>query len=292
MLTPTRVSTRMDTDLASGGGSDAAGRAPSTGGMTVWASAAVEFALTGGVLFVVVSAVRWVMTSPCSRVLPEANLQFTVVALIIGAALALALSSPWGRYSGGHLNPAVTLGLWLTGAINGRRVLPYVAAQLTGSVSGTGLARLVWGPVVGDRMAYAAVKPDPVWPVAAVFVAEAAATAATLTVTLVLMSRPTWRRWIPLARSTAVAAVIVILGAMTGGSANPARQFGPAVWAHHSVYWSPLWIYLVAPLAGAALTAGVARYQSHRLGHSSKTARAQTHERPWESDPSADGRTY
>ncbi|TXS47902.1 hypothetical protein EAO75_18630 [Streptomyces sp. uw30] len=260
--------------MAPGGATTAAGGSRATGDTRVWASAAAEFALTSGVLFVVVSAVRWVMAPPRNRVLREADLQLAVVAVIVGAALAWALSSPWGRYSGRHLNPAVTLGLWLTGIFPGRRVLPYVAAQLTGSVVGTGLARLVWGPIVDDRMVYAAVKPDPRWPVAAVFAAEAAATASILTVTLVLMSRPTWRRWIPLARSTAVAVVIIILGTRTGGSANPARQFGPSLWAHHGVYWSPLWIYLVAPLAGAAFTAGVARYRSHRRGRASKIARA------------------
>ncbi|WP_208643457.1 aquaporin, partial [Streptomyces diastatochromogenes] len=71
--------------------------------------------------------------------------------------------------SGGHLNPAVTLALWLTGVFPGRGVLPYVAAQLTGSVAGTGLARLVWGPVVADRMAYGAVQPRPAWSAVALF---------------------------------------------------------------------------------------------------------------------------
>jgi glycerol uptake facilitator-like aquaporin len=83
---------------------------------------AAEFALTGGVLFVVVTTVRWVTASPLSRALPQPHLQLAVVAVIVGAALAGALSSPWGRYSGGHLNPAVTFGLWLTGAFPGRRV--------------------------------------------------------------------------------------------------------------------------------------------------------------------------
>ncbi|MEQ4721759.1 aquaporin [Nonomuraea sp. B19D2] len=101
----------------------------------------MEFALTGGVLFVLVTAVRWVMASPLSQALPQPHLQLAAVAVIVGAALAWALSSPWGRYSGGHLNPAVTVALWVTGVFPGRRVLPYVAAQLTGSVVGTGLAR-------------------------------------------------------------------------------------------------------------------------------------------------------
>ena len=163
-------------------------------GSTARAAAAVEFALTGGVLFVLVTAVRWVMASPLSRALPGPHLQLAAVALIVGTALAWALSSPWGRRSGGHLNPAVTLALWLTGAFPGRRVLPYVAAQLTGSVAGTGLARYVWGPVVGERMAYAAVQPAVALSTADLFTAEAAATAAILAVALLLMSRPAWSR--------------------------------------------------------------------------------------------------
>ncbi|MEV5493688.1 aquaporin [Streptomyces bobili] len=258
MLTSARVPARRATGTASGGGTSGAvaARSVAPGGTTARAAAAVEFALTGGVLFVLVTAVRWVMASPLSRALPQPHLQLAAVGLIVGAALAWALSSPWGRYSGGHLNPAVTLALWLTGAFPGRRVLPYVAAQLTGSLAGTGLARLVWGPVVGDRMAYAAVRPAPAWSAGALFTAEAAATAAILTVALLLMSRPAWTRWIPLALPAATAVVIVALGTLTGGSANPARQFGPALWAHQPAY---LWAYLLAPLTGALLPALAAR---------------------------------
>lgn len=276
MRTSAGVSALRATGTASGDGTGTAGAAgPSAppGSTTARGAAAVEFALTGGVLFVLVSAVRWVMASPLSRALPGSYLQLAAVAVIVGAVLAWALSSPWGRRSGGHLNPAVTLGLWLTGAFPGRRVLPYVAAQLTGSVTGTGLARLVWGPVVGDRMAYAAVRPAPAWSTSALFSAEASATAAILAVALLLMSRPAWTRWIPLALPAATAVVIVTLGTLTGGSANPARQFGPALWAHQPVYWSQLWVYLVAPLAGATLTALIACYRARSHGRRSETYR-------------------
>ncbi|WP_208643441.1 aquaporin, partial [Streptomyces diastatochromogenes] len=97
----------------------------------------------------------------------------------------------------------------------------------------------------------------------ALFTAEAAATAAIITVALLLMSRPAWRKWIPLTLPTATAAVIVSLGPLTGGSANPARQFGPALWADKPTH---LWAYLLAPLAGAALTALAARCCFHRSG--------------------------
>jgi glycerol uptake facilitator-like aquaporin len=163
--------------------------------------------------------------------------------------------------------------------------------QLAGSLASTGLARLVWGPVVAGPMAYAAVRPAPTWSAVALFAGEAAATAAILAVALLLMSRPAWTRWIPLALPAATAVVIVTLGTFTGGSANPARQFGPALWAHQPASWSHLWVHLVAPLAGAALTALVARYRAHRPGHSPQSARARSHGRRWETDPCADGST-
>ena len=293
MLTSARVSARRATGTASRGtgSAGAAGTSAAPGGTTARAAAAIEFALTGGVLFVLVTAVRWVMASPLSRALPEPHLQLTAVAVIVGTALACALSSPWGRHSGGHLNPAVTLALWVTGAFPGRRVLPYVAAQLAGSVAGTGLARLVWGPVVGDRMAYAAVQPAPAWSATASFTAEAAATAAILAVALLLISRPEWTRWIPFALPAATAVVIVTLGPLTGGSANPARQFGPALWAHQPAYWSHLWIYLVAPLAGAALTALVSRYAAQRLRQFPRSGPARFRGRRSGTDRCADGST-
>ncbi|MFJ8027634.1 aquaporin [Streptomyces sp. NPDC096311] len=263
MLTGTRAPAPRAPGTVSGGGVVVAGRPASPGAKTVRAAAAVEFALTGSVLFVLVTAVRWVMASPFSRFLPEAHHQLAAVAVIVGAALAWALSSRWGRYSGGHLNPAVTLALWLTGAFPGRNVLPYIAAQLTGSVVGAGLARLLWGPVVADRMAYAAVQPTPAWSDAAQFTTEDAATAAIITVAFLLMSHPAWAKWIPLALPTATAAVIVALGPLTGGSANPARQFDPALWADKPAH---LWAYLLVPLAGAALTALAARCRSRRSG--------------------------
>ncbi|MEU9454461.1 aquaporin [Streptomyces sp. NPDC048277] len=282
------------TDTAYGAGSDGAGaigQPAAPGGITARAAAAMEFALTGGVLFVLVTAVRWVMASPVSRALPAQHLQLAAVAAMVAAALAGALSSPWGRRAGGHLNPATTLALWLTGAFPGRRVLPYVVAQLAGSVVGTGLARLVWGPVVGGPMAYAAVQPAPAWPAAAVFAAEAGATAAILAVALLLTSRPGWRRWTPLAMPAATAAVIIGLGPLTGGSANPARQFGPALWADRPGYWSLLWVYLAAPLAGAAFTALVTRCRAHLPGRSVRSGRARSRGRRSETDRCADGRT-
>lgn len=77
MRVSARVPARRATGRASGGGtggSGAAGRSAGPGGTTVRAAAAIEFALTGGVLFVLVTTVRWVMASPLGRALPEPHL--------------------------------------------------------------------------------------------------------------------------------------------------------------------------------------------------------------------------
>ncbi|MBL1098416.1 MIP/aquaporin family protein [Streptomyces coffeae] len=237
-----------------------------------WAAAAVEFALTGVLLFVVVTAVRWVMASPLGAHLPDLRLQLTVVAGIVALALWLALRSLWGRYSGGHLNPAVTLALWVTGAFPGRDVLPYAVAQLAGSLVGTGLARLVWGTVVSGPMAYAAVGPAPGWTAPALFAAEAGATALIMGLALLLLALPQGTRWIPMALPLAVAAAIVALGPSTGGSANPARQLGPALWAGRT---DSLWIYLLAPPTGASLVALIARWST--LNKRARSASPPTH---------------
>lgn len=71
---------------------------------------------------------------------------------VIGALVAVVLLglilSPPGRRSGAHLNPAVSLALWLMCAFPGRAVVPYAVAQLCGALAGTALARLAWGRVL------------------------------------------------------------------------------------------------------------------------------------------------
>ncbi|ADI04530.1 hypothetical protein SBI_01409 [Streptomyces bingchenggensis BCW-1] len=118
---------------------------------TTWGATAAESVLTGGVFFAAATTVRWVMVgSPLGRDLPEPHLRLEFVAVIVGAVLVWAPPSPWGRHSGGHLNPAAALGLWLTGVFPGRRRC--TSPLLAGFVVGNGrLARLVWGPAA-DRL--------------------------------------------------------------------------------------------------------------------------------------------
>ncbi|HEY4277449.1 MAG TPA: aquaporin [Conexibacter sp.] len=219
------------------------------------ARAVDEFALTAVLLFTVVSAIRWLQDSGSPLYLSDRNTAFVVVGVISGAALGALMVSPPGRRSGGHMNPAVTVALWLMDVFPGRSVAPYAVAQLAGSVVGVGLARLVWGRAVSmPHVAYAAIQPAASWHSAAVFLAEAGCLIGLSLVIGFFLAHPAFARLLPCTIGTAIAVIIIFLGPRSGGSVNPSRQFGPAVISGRTL---DLWIYLVAPILGAVLGASV-----------------------------------
>src|SRR5215510_5030393 len=124
-----------------------------------------ELILTFILLFGVTSIVRWVIgPSVISRMIPQIHAEL----LIVGAAVALLLAglilSPPGKISGGHMNPAISLAMWRFGVFPGAGVLPYIAAQLLGSVLGVVAARAIWGRVVEQpAVLYAVIQPAPAW---------------------------------------------------------------------------------------------------------------------------------
>lgn len=215
-----------------------------------------EFALTATLMFSVVTAVRWVLDPSSPLATASLNLALSLVGAVAGALVFGLIRSPWGRRSGAHMNPAVTFALWLLRAFPGRGVAVYAAAQLGGSVAGTALARLAWGPAVA-RVNYGAVAAAPSWNGWAVFAAESGCLLVVTVLIGFFLVHPAHDRWLPWALGALVWAIVAVLGPLSGGAANPARQFGPALVSGST---AALWIYLVAPLAGAVLGAA-----AHRL---------------------------
>ncbi|MFJ5274825.1 MIP/aquaporin family protein [Streptomyces sp. NPDC088358] len=221
------------------------------------ARAVDEFVLATVLLFLAVTAVRWLRDPGSVLCVADLDAAIAVIGAFSGTVLTVLILTPPGRRSGGHMNPAVTVSLWLMGAFPGRSVLPYVLAQLAGSAAGTGLARLVWGrPVTLPSVDYAAIGPAPTWQPASVFLAEVGGMAAIVLVVGFLLAHTRFSRLLPYAIGLSVALVITLLGTRSGGSVNPARQLGPAVLAGRT---EDLWIYLVAPILGAALGAWLDR---------------------------------
>lgn len=217
------------------------------------ARAADEFALTTVLLFLAVAVVRWLRDPGSPLYIADLDVALAVIGVLCGTILTGLIFTPPGRRSGGHMNPAVTVALWLMGIFPGRGVLPYVLAQLAGSAAGAGLGRLAWGHAVSlPPVDYAAIRPAPTWQPASVFLAEAGCMIILILVAGLLPIHPGCARLLPYAIGLSVGLVIAFLGPRSGGSINPARQFGPAALSGQT---TDLWIYLVAPILGGVLGA-------------------------------------
>lgn len=200
------------------------------------------------------------------------------VALGFGLALA-AMTLVLAPISGAHLNPAVTVAMAAVGRLRLREVGPYIGAQLAGGVLGSGLVMVIAGgraggaPLAAESLAngYGHLSPG-AYGLPSALVAEVALTAI---VALVLLSvsdaHPKGGLSLEAAqahRSThAVTAAAVgvaytlvhLVGIpVTKLAVNPARALGPALFAQGDAL-SQLWLFLLAPIAGALLAAGLHR---------------------------------
>jgi glycerol uptake facilitator-like aquaporin len=222
-----------------------------------------ELLLTTVLLFGVATVVRWTIgASPISRAIPGIHLELLLIGTVVGLLLAGLILSPLGRVSGGHLNPAISLAMWRFGTFPGRAVAPYVTAQLSGSLLGVLLARVAWGPSVGrSPVVYAALRPAKGWSNVMLFPAETASMTLIIVLVGIFLSVPRLAPRVPWLVGGLIGGAIVGLGPVTGGCVNPARQFGPAVFAGQFGF---LGSYLVAPLAGAVVATWLLSRFRHR----------------------------
>jgi MIP family channel proteins len=174
-----------------------------------------------------------------------------VVALAHGVVLAVLVSS-FGAVSGGHFNPAVTLGLWIAGKIEVVPGLAYMVAQLLGGAAAGFALAYVFGsaagavPVLGEGV-------DPVKGIAL----EAIMTTVLLFAVFGTAVDARGPKIGGLAIGLAVAVDILFGAGLTGAAMNPARWFGPAIAAGNFDNWYVWWI---GPFLGAAVVALLYRF--------------------------------
>ncbi|MGW5232561.1 MIP/aquaporin family protein [Streptomyces nodosus] len=167
--------------------------------------------------------------------------------------LAALIISPPGRISGGHINPAISLAMWRFGVFPGAAVAPYAVAQLVGSLLGVLAARALWGPVTGrPPVTRAALQPATGWSAAELIAVEAVSMGVIVYLVGFFLQSPRLAPLVPWLVGLLIGGAIAGLGTASGGSDNPARQFGPAVVSGRLGF---LWGYLVAPMVGAVLAA-------------------------------------
>ena len=189
---------------------------------------------------------------------PELGIGFAGVALAFGLTV-LTMAYAVGHISGGHFNPAVTVGLWASGRFEARNVLPYVVAQVVGAILAAFVLYWIASGKPGWDLAanglasngYGDHSPGK-YSLAAAFVTEVVLTAFFLIVIMGSTHRLAPAGAAPIAIGLALTLIHLISIPITNTSVNPARSTGPAL-LEGGIALAQLPLFWVAPLIGGAL---------------------------------------
>jgi len=211
----------------------------------------------------------WLVLGGCgSAVLAAAFPQVGIGLLGVSFAFGLSvltMAYAVGHVSGGHFNPAVTVGLFVAGRVPGRHIIPYIVAQVVGAVAGAGILFLIARGKAGFDVSagfasngYDAHSPGGYTLIAAV-VTEVVMTFFFLIVILGATDERAPQGLAPIAIGLALTLIHLVSIPVTNTSVNPARSTGPALfvggWATKQ-----LWLFWVAPIIGAFVAGSVHRF--------------------------------
>ncbi len=194
---------------------------------------------------------------------PQFGIAFAGVALAFGLTV-LTMAFTVGHISGGHFNPAVTLGLWAGGRFSAADIVPYIIAQVIGAIAAAAVLYLIASGKPDFAMGgfasngFGALSPGK-YSLQSCLVMEVVATFFFLIIILGSTSKRAPAGFAPIAIGLALTLIHLISIPVTNTSVNPARSIGPALFAGGE-YISQLWLFIVAPAAGALLAGGVSRW--------------------------------
>jgi aquaporin Z len=204
----------------------------------------------------------WLVLGGCGSAvlaagIPDVGIGYAGVALAFGLTV-LTMAYALGPISGGHFNPAVTLGLWAGGRIPASDIVPYVVAQVLGAIAGAAVLYAIFSGHAGftdvggfAANGYGEHSPQG-YSMTAGLVSELVLTFGFLLVILGSTSPKANPAFAGLAIGLALTLIHLISIPVTNTSVNPARSTGPALfvggWALEQ-----LWFFWVVPIAGGLL---------------------------------------
>ncbi len=198
---------------------------------------------------------------------PGFGIGFLGVAFAFGLTV-LTMAYAVGHISGGHFNPAVTLGLWAAGRCMNKHVIPYLIAQVLGAIVA---AAVLWviasgksGWVAGGFAAngYGDLSPGK-YSLAACLIAEILATFFFLFIIIGTTSKGAATGFAGIPIGLALTLIHLVTIPVTNTSVNPARSTGPALFAG-GAYIDQLWLFWLAPIAGAMIAGLLTRWMYER----------------------------
>lgn len=190
--------------------------------------------------------------SPVHAAIPDAGVRRVLMGLAMGATAVGVIYSPWGKQSGAHINPAVTLTFFRLGKIATPDALFYVVAQFAGAVVGVVLVTALFGAAFGEPPVRFVVTVPGQDGVAVAFLAELCISFLLMLCILFATNAARIARFTGLFAGVLVALYIALEAPFSGMSMNPARTVGSAIPAW---LWTSVWIYFTAPPLGMLLAA-------------------------------------
>jgi aquaporin Z len=212
----------------------------------------------------------WLVLGGCGSAMlaagfPELGIGFVGVSLAFGLTV-VTMAYAIGHISGCHLNPAVSIGLWMGGRFDAKELLPYIIAQVLGGIAGAGILYLIVtgkaGADIGSFAANGYGEHSPGgYSMTAALITEVVMTFAFLIVILGSTHSKAPAGFAGLAIGLCLALIHLISIPVTNTSVNPARSTSQALFVGD---WAmgQLWLFWVAPIVGAILAGIVYKYLS------------------------------
>ncbi len=190
--------------------------------------------------------------SPARMAINDPFVRRFLIGVAMGLTAIAIIYSPWGKQSGAHINPSVTLTFLRLGKVKSWDACFYIIAQFAGALLGVILVlALVRHLMTHPSVNFVDTLPGPGGAIVA-FVAELAISFLLMTVILIVSNTKRIARYTGIFAGILVATYITIEAPLSGMSMNPARTFGSAIPANHLMY---LWVYFTAPVLGMLLAA-------------------------------------
>lgn len=196
--------------------------------------------------------------------IPNLGIAYAGVSLAFGLTV-LTMAYAVGHISGGHFNPAVSVGLFVGGRFNGKDLLPYIVSQVIGAVAAAGVLYLIASGTAGFDAAagfasngYGEHSPHG-YSMGAALVAEVVLTAFFLIIIMGATDKRAPAGFAPIAIGLGLTLIHLISIPVTNTSVNPARSTGVALF-QGSWAVEQLWLFWVAPILGGIIGAAVYRF--------------------------------
>ncbi len=209
----------------------------------------------------------WLVLGGCgSAVLaasfPNVGIGLTGVSIAFGLTV-LTIAYSFGHISGAHLNPAVTIGLWMGGRISSKDILPYIISQVAGAIAAAGILYIITtgnGNAIGDFAANGYGEHSPgKYGITAAIVTEFVMTFLFLLIILGATDERAPKGFAGIAIGLALTLIHLISIPVTNTSVNPARSISQAIFVGDWAL-SQLWLFILIPVAGAAAAGIVHKY--------------------------------